>query len=95
VVVRELTETRHLWTPDDNPRQVHTHRGVVLALGEPGQQEFLVDGRSVLRDVPWGFGIGSVVQYHFEHNQAAFTREWEDGKPATWLPQRCVDGVIE
>ena len=75
-----------LWTPTPNPREVTTHRGVVLALGAPS----LINGR----EVAWGFDVGGVVQFHFEHNEKAHTLPWIDGGDAVWLPQRCVDAVI-
>jgi co-chaperonin GroES (HSP10) len=96
VVVREIKEKASIWTPDPNPRQVRTHRGVVLALGPRATTPKTYDGDSWGggSDVPYGFDVGDVVQYHFHnHNQAAYTMAWEDGEPATWMPQESVDGV--
>lgn len=87
-VIRETKESGsflHLIAP--NPRDVKTHRGTVLAMGEPSQ----VNGH----DVPWGFEVGAVVQYHWEYMEKAFTRPWVDGEDASWLRQDCIDGVIE
>ena len=92
VVVRELVQQHSaiLWTPEDRPRQVRTHRGRVLAMGPPSRLVDLPDAP----EVPWGFGVGDVIQYHFEHHQEAWTCPWpDDGLPATWLPQAFVDGV--
>ena len=87
-VVREIEPigSASLWTPGPGQREQKTHRGVVLAIGKPA-----IHGKC---EVPWGFDVGDVVQFHFEHNQEAATRTWpEDGKPATWLPQVCVVAV--
>jgi hypothetical protein len=95
VVVREITEAHSLWMPDEAPRQVKTHRGVVLALGEPARTPVTWDGKGG-HEVPFGFAVGDVVQYHFEHHQEAWTMTWPaDGKPATWLAQHNVDAVLE
>ena len=94
-VVREIgDEMGGLWTPRANERQVKTHRGIVLAIGQPALQGFWVRGRFVQQPVPWGFHVGDIVQYHFVHNKEGFTMRWpEDGELATWIPQACVDGV--
>lgn len=95
VVVRELEAppSAVLWTPEQGARQVRTHRGVVLGLGPPAR---LTEGSSS-PEVPHGFEVGDVVQYHFGAvgTQASRTRAWSDGKPATWLTQAEVDGVWE
>lgn len=90
VVVRELgadVRSAVLWTPEPGQRDIKTHRGIVLALGPPG----LLHGH----EVPFGFAVGDVVGYHWEHNEDAFTLRWSDGLAACWLPQRCVDWVCE
>jgi hypothetical protein len=69
-----------------NPRETKTHTGVVLGMGAPS----LTKGGA---EVPQGFVVGDVVQYHFEHHQAAATRVWTDGKLAHVVPQWCVDAV--
>jgi len=89
-VVREAGEARSsvLWTPDESQREVQTHRGVVLGLGPPAEMDGVPQ--------PWGVEVGDVVQYHYIHNRAAHTRPWPpDGLRATWVPQSCVDAVIE
>ena len=95
VVVRECHVAQFLWTPDANPRQVKTHQGVVLAMGAPARTPMSVDGERWIGgvEIPHGFEVGDVVQYHFEHHQEAWTMAWEDGSPATWLAQKNVDGV--
>jgi hypothetical protein len=91
-VIREDTSTGVLWMPDAKPRQVQTHRGLVLGLGPPALAR---RGKRYV-PVPWDCKVGDVVQFHFEHHRDAHTRPWpEDGKAATWVPQWCVDGVIE
>jgi co-chaperonin GroES (HSP10) len=90
VVVRETTPkpSDTIWTPDPTARQVKTHRGIVLGVGPPALEFNAVE-------VPHGFNVGDEVIYHFQHHQDAHTRPWTDGRDATWLPQYCVDGVIE
>jgi co-chaperonin GroES (HSP10) len=90
VVVREIEEKSSIWTPDPAPRQVKTHCGVVIAMGPPARTR---KGRA---EVPHGFRVGDVVQYHFEHHQETWTMPWPlDGKKVTWLAQHNVDGVVE
>lgn len=87
VVVREeRSATTTIWTPDPNKRNVKTHIGRVLALGPPARTSKGVE-------VPYGFEVGDVVQFHFEHNESLCTNTWEDGKPAVWIPQQDIDGV--
>ena len=90
VVVREIKQPAStvLWSPDEAPRQVKTHRGRVLGLGAPALEHGKVE-------VPHGFKVGDEVIYHFTHHQEAHTRLWVDGEEATWIPQGNVDGVIE
>lgn len=89
VVIREIKEASGmLWTPEPDPRSVKTHRGVVLAMGAPARTSKGVE-------VPHGFQVGDVVQYHWVHRERDYTRPWTDGEPACWIPQECVDGVIE
>jgi hypothetical protein len=95
VVVREEIPppSPALWTPEQGPRQVKTHRGVVLGLGPPAR----LTEHPASPEVPHGFVVGDVVQYHFAAvgTQASRTRGWVDGKPATWLHQGEIDGVWE
>lgn len=95
VVVREDTPapSAALWTPELGPRQVKTHRGVVLGLGPPAR---LTEHPSS-PEVPHGFEVGDLVQFHFGAvgTQEARTRAWVDGKPATWLTQAEIDAVWE
>lgn len=89
VVVRELDnqDSAVLYMPYGNPRERKTHRGEVLAMGAPA----LYKGS----EVPHGFAVGDIVQYHFSHNQKAWTMPWTDGLQATWIPQQNVDMVYE
>jgi hypothetical protein len=95
VVIREHTPapSSTLWTPELGPRHVRTHRGVVLGLGPPAR---LTESPSS-PEVPHGFEVGDLVQYHFGAvgTQEARTRAWTDGQPATWLTQAEIDGVWE
>jgi co-chaperonin GroES (HSP10) len=89
VVVREIqTVSSRLWTPDPNERETKTHRGIVLAKGPPALTR---KGH----EVPHGFEIGDVVQFHYVHLKELSINEWIDGKPANWMPQNCIDAVIE
>lgn len=95
VVVRELNAkpSSALWTPEQGPRQVKTHCGIVLGLGPPAR----LTESPTSPEVPHGFEVGDVVQFHFGAmgTQVARTRVWTDGKPATWLTQAEVDAVWE
>lgn len=64
------------------------HRGKVLAVGPLAQTKKGIE-------VDRGFGVGDTVLFHWEHHEAGFTRMWEDGELAAWVPQFCVDAVIE
>ena len=104
VVIREERAAARLdglWVPDANPDHTHTHVGTVLSLGPPALC-CTVDkmGRCVSRtckhvEVPHHFDVGDRVIYHFIHHQSAWTMPWTDGRPATYVPQTCVDAVIE
>lgn len=92
VVIREERRepSERLWTPTPGARETRTHTGRVLALGPPAR----LNGSGV--EVPHGFVVGDLVQYHFTSHQDAATRTWPpDGKPATWVQQENVDGVWE
>jgi co-chaperonin GroES (HSP10) len=90
VVVREETPqaSPSLWTPTPTARQVHTHTGRVLALGPPARTA----GGA---EVPHAYRVGDLIQFHYEHLEELLTNEWEDGRPAVWVPQSSVDGVWE
>ena len=81
------------------PREIVTHRGLVLAIGAPAILHGYVmrDGKKVPHDheVPHGFGPGDVVQYHFAGHEEGRTATWTDGAPAVWLAQHEVDAVVE
>lgn len=79
-----------VWTCDDKDaiaRARSWHRGTVLAMGPPALTK-----RGV--EVPFGFGVGDTVLFHFEHHERAATRPWVDGQDAVWCPQQCVDAVV-
>jgi co-chaperonin GroES (HSP10) len=87
VVVREMRESSLLWRPDQDPHDVTTHRGRVLAIGAPslvGEHE-----------VPWGFDVGATVQFHWEETERGRTLPWFDGEDVKFLMQREIDAVIE
>ena len=88
VVIRETRPATYLWTPDPAQRQVHTHQGVVLALGPPARTP-------TGAEVEHGFAVGDLVQYHFTYLEKLALNAWEDGLPAHWVPQENVDGVWE
>lgn len=92
VVIREEPPepSAALWTPEPGSRDVRTHTGRVLALGPPAR----VNGHGA--EVPHGFEVGDLVQYHFTSNREGATRIWPlDGQPATWIPQQNVDCVYD
>jgi hypothetical protein len=91
VVIRErkIPASALIWGPEGNPRDVKSHRGVVIAMGEPAH---LFPGGP---EVPHGFVVGDEVVFHFNHLERAWTRPWVDGVDAVWVPQALVDGVIE
>ena len=101
VVIREdrKADTRHytqLIVPDVSTahdkdaiaRARKWHRGKVLAVGSP-----VLTRKG--HEVPHGFGVGDDVLFHWEHYEAGFTRPWVDGELACWVPQMCVDAVVE
>lgn len=92
VAVREIVRGEYpgeIWMPSRDAYEVKTHRGVVIAKGEPA----IVHGK---HEVPHGFEVGDVVQYHFTHLEKGWTVPWpEDGEPVTYVPQENVDAVIE
>jgi hypothetical protein len=92
VVVREERPEPSvaLWTPAPGARDVRTHTGRVLALGPPAR----LNGSGP--EVPHGFAVGDLVQFHFTHLEKAATNPWPpDGKLAIWVPQQNIDGVWE
>ena len=104
VVVRELPQehSKVLWTPEDGPRKVRTHKGRVLEMGPPMLRCVVnktggctLDGCTHDVEVPHHFKKGDVVVYHFTHHQDAHTRNWVDDEPASWVPQYNIDAVIE
>lgn len=102
VVVREVEKKSVIWTPEDKARSVKTHRGTVLGLGPPAlncPMDKLGRCTSLTCkhvEVPYMFGVGDTVQFHYAHHQEAHTRTWPpDGRLATWVPQGSVDAVIE
>src|SRR5258706_5210064 len=93
VVIREDKNTlqreyQNIIVPEAQDRERTSHRGVVLAMGPPMQTK-----RGV--DVPHGFMVGDVVQFHWEHLEKAWTNRWTDGLMAAWVPQKFVDAVVE
>lgn len=64
------------------------HVGTVLAKGPPALTRKGVE-------VPHGFEVGDTVYFHWAHYEKGFTRVWEDGELACWVPQECVDAVVE
>jgi len=102
VVIRERERASEtIWTPAEHASKVRTHRGTVLALGPPALRSSMrwdaTEREWIFRqiEVPHGFAAGDEVIYQFVHHQQNWTREWVDGKPATWVPQEAVDAVIE
>jgi co-chaperonin GroES (HSP10) len=89
VVVREIIEdSRSLWTPQGNPRERLTHRGIVLALGPPALTPLGAE-------VPYEYDVGAVVQFHFAGTEKGRIAPWTDGEPALWMAWFEIDAVIE
>ena len=87
VVIREHKRLSSiLFHPDENPREQKTHRGEVIALGEP----FMLPCGA---EIPFGFRVGDVVQYHFEGPERGRTTEWADAGVVCVMAQREVDCV--
>jgi co-chaperonin GroES (HSP10) len=103
VVIRPIVPTRHgmIVFPDmqrDWDRKDveskgtlarSSHRGRVLAMGEPARTK---KGGA---QVPYGFDVGAEVVYTFAHNEKNATQAWDDGEECVWIPQECVQAVIE
>lgn len=89
-IIREVEQEprSRLWRPAAGVREVRTHRGIVLAVGDGTYY-----GKHV---IPMPVRVGDVVQYHWESHEESATIVWpEDGKRAVIVPQWCVDAVIE
>ena len=91
IAIREDKRTQttgSLWTPEGSDRDRVSHRGKVLAMGDPPltRKGF---------EVPPDFAPGDEVIFHFEWNEKASTRDWVDGLPCVYVTQECVDAVVE
>jgi co-chaperonin GroES (HSP10) len=76
----------------DMREKTKVHVGTVLAKGPPAQ---IVSMKHGAKDVPYDFEVGDRVYFSWQHNENEFTKLWEDGKPACWIPQWCVHAVLE
>jgi co-chaperonin GroES (HSP10) len=98
VVVREDMSARFsrytdlgLIVPDTviaEERKRRWHRGRVLQMGAPALDEFG-------HEVPFGFDVGDQVIWHWITHEPSWTRPYVDGELACWLPQECIDAVID
>lgn len=101
VVVREnykadTAQYTHIIVPDVSTehdkdavaRNRKWHRGVVLAKGAPAMTTKGVE-------VAHGFEVGDTVLFHWINYEKGFTRPWEDGELACWVPQVAIDAVVE
>ena len=88
VVVRETEQkfSSVILTPNYNPREEKSHRGVVLAVGAGAYTKLGVE-------VPIDVRVGDIVNFHFEGTEKGRTAPWTDGKNALWLMHREVDAV--
>ena len=73
---------------DGNPREEKSHRGTVLALGDPAE---CPNGAPI----PWGCEVGDEVVYVWHHMEKLTTAPWDDGKPASWVPHTSILAVVE
>ena len=102
VVVREIgaNERSVILQPDPDQNDVQIHRGRVIAMGAPALNCKTDDrGRCTSItcrhvEVPHGFKTGDEVIYVFVHHREAWTRNWTDGKLATWVPQSAIQGIV-
>ena len=94
VVIREHKEASRIVTIIDtrDPRGdltvSRTHRGTVLAMGPPVLTD---DGH----EVPHGFAVGDVVQFHFEATESGRTTTWGEHEGVLVMAQREIDAVLE
>jgi len=96
VVIREhkdaqYTSFRSIIIPDTvlaNARARTTHVGTVLAVGPP-----VLTKRGA--EIPLGFAVGDVVQFHFEATEEGRKTIWSDGIEALVMAQREVDAVYD
>ena len=86
----------------EDPRYTTTHRGTVLAMGAPALGCLDVDKMGRCQsltckhvEVPHGFRVGDVVQFHFAGTEKGRTAPWTAGEPALWLAQPEIDAVID
>jgi co-chaperonin GroES (HSP10) len=89
VVIREHKQAStviHIVGGD--PREEKTHRGTVIAVGPPVLHESGVE-------VPLLFGVGDVVQFHFEATEKGRTTSWNGEDGVCVLAQREIDAVLE
>ena len=88
--VRDVTTASKLiWTPEGKPREVRTHRGVIVALGDMPRT---VTGARV----PWEVRVGDVVQFHYNYHQGNRELDWPDtGESVVMLVADELDLVIE
>jgi co-chaperonin GroES (HSP10) len=96
VVVREesghYSSVHGLWTPPGERKKEEARIGTVLALGPPAFLDY--SGRCV--EVPYLFDVGDRIVFAWVSNPFHFTLPWPpDGKPASWVPQGAVLGVLE
>ena len=85
LVVREHKEVSGMiLMPGGDPRLTTTHRGTVVAAGPPVRRD---DGV----EIPLGFGVGDVVQFHFSANEAGRTVYGD----LVVMAQHEIDAVIE
>ena len=70
-------------------RAQSSHRGRVLAMGEPATKYG--------HEVPWGFGVGDEVVFVFgaKGTEESRTSKWLDGEPCVWIAQEEIQAVYE
>ena len=96
VVIREDKSIHRKYgsiiVPDPFGDPPNWHIGTVLAMGPPAQ---IYTAKHGAIDVPFDFVVGDKVLFSWNHNEKEFTKEWEDGQLACWIPQNLVHAVLE
>ena len=86
VAIREIDRRSSIiYLPDGNPRQQTSHRGIVVAMGQPARTP---KGNA---EVPPGFSVGAEVQFIFAApNAGGWGGLVESARQGVWGEQKVV-----